>query len=210
VELLIATRNPGKVREIQQALSSLPIKLRYLEEFGNVSSVAEVGRTYEENAVMKALGYAKQTGVSALADDSGLEVDALGGIPGVLSARFAGDHASDHQRIEKLLTTLSQQRDHRRSARFICCMALVGWEPTEVRRRLTEPHVLSLAEAKCEGVIANAAHGVNGFGFDPVFVPSGYEETFAELPLDVKRKISHRALALAMIREFLEGWLSRT
>ena len=126
----MATRNRGKVREIQEALSSLPVKLRYLEEFGNVSTVDEVGQTYQENAVLKALGYSKQTGLLALADDSGLEVDALGGMPGVFSARFAGEHSSDHQRIEKLLAALSDS-DRQRTARFVCCMALAGWEPSE-------------------------------------------------------------------------------
>ena len=123
LEILIATRNAGKVREIQETLSSLPIKLRYLEEFANVSTVPEDGLTYEENAVLKALGYSRQTGICALADDSGLEVDALGGMPGVFSARFAGEHASDRKRIEKLLMALAEFEGSKRSARFVCCMA---------------------------------------------------------------------------------------
>src|SRR6185295_19187450 len=118
-KILIATHNLGKVREVRQALQSLPVTLVSLSDFSHVSLVKEVGRTYEENAVLKALSYAEQTGLCALADDSGLEVDALGGEPGVLSARFAGEDASDSERIQKLLTTLIQHGNDR-SARFVC------------------------------------------------------------------------------------------
>lgn len=207
LEILVATSNRGKVREIQEALSSLPIKLRYLEEFGKIVTVDEVGRTYEENAVLKALGYATQTGLFALADDSGLEVDALGGMPGVFSARFVGEHASDDQRIEKVLTALAST-DEKRTARFICCMALAGYGPREGQLAPNEPHLLTVTEGKCEGIIATAVRGANGFGFDPVFVPAGYTATFAELPSAVKGRISHRALALAAMRDFLDHWLA--
>lgn len=203
MQILIATHNPGKIREIERALSELPVKLRYLAEFPHVSPVDEVGLTYEENAVLKALSYAKQTGVNALADDSGLEVDALDGRPGVLSARFSGANASDVQRIEKLLAEISGSEDHQRRARFICCMALAGWKSETARLASTDPQVLNLTEAKCEGVIANAPRGVNGFGYDPIFVPLGQSATFAELPADVKDKISHRALALTAMRKLL-------
>jgi len=207
VEILIATHNKGKICEVQEALHSLPVKLRYLNEFSHVSLVDEVGRTYEENAVLKSLGYAKQTGVCALADDSGLEVDALGGGPGVRSARFGGDSLSDHARIQKLLAELSEQAPTIRSARFVCCMALADWQRTAVDG---EPRLLTLIEAKCEGSIAPQARGANGFGFDPVFVPKGYIATFAELPTGVKAKISHRAQALAAIGAFLRRWLPPT
>ena len=200
VELLIATNNKGKLREVHEALHSLPVKLRYLNEFSHVSLVDEVGRTYEENAVLKSLGYAKQTGVCALADDSGLEVDALGGGPGVYSARFGGENLSDRDRTQKLLSQLSKQALLRRGARFVCCMALAGWQR---RPGEGEPRLLTLSEAKCEGSIVTEARGTNGFGFDPVFVPEGYLATFAELPNEVKARISHRAQALAGIRAFL-------
>ncbi len=210
MEILVATRNPGKIREIEQALSEMPVRLRYLSEFPNVSSVDEVGRTYEENAVLKAVGYAKQTGIYALADDSGLEVDALDGSPGVFSARFAGAHASDLERIEKLLAALSECRLGQRNARFVCCMALAGWQAEANQLSNDEPQILNLTEANCEGVIDTVARGGNGFGFDPVFVPAGHSATFAELPNEVKNTISHRALALEAMREFLDRWFSQT
>jgi non-canonical purine NTP pyrophosphatase (RdgB/HAM1 family) len=206
-EILVATRNRGKILEIQEALSTLPVKLRYLEEFVGVSTVDEVGRTYEENAVLKALGYSRQTGVCALADDSGLEVDALGGMPGVFSARYGGEHASDDQRIQKLLMLLSIS-DQGRTARFVCCMALAGLDPKEGQVGREKPQLLKVTEAKCEGVIATTVRGANGFGYDPVFVPAGYDATFAELPSAVKSAISHRALALAAMRKFLDHWLA--
>ncbi len=210
LEILVATRNPGKIREIQQALLSLPINLRYLHEFPSISTINEIGRTYEENAVIKALGYSRQTGLYSLADDSGLEVDALGGRPGVFSARFAGDHASDSQRINKLLAELSQHTEKERSARFVCYLALVGWPKDLETLHTAKPGVLKVTEGRCEGLITHAARGTNGFGFDPVFVPAGYDETFAELKNEVKATISHRALALRAMHAFLERAFAQT
>jgi XTP/dITP diphosphohydrolase len=208
LEILIATHNPGKVIEVNEALRSLPVRLRYLSEF-NVCSVDEVGRTYEENAVLKALGYATQTGLCALADDSGLEVDALNGSPGVRSARYGGDQATDVDRIRKLLSEISQTEGAERKARFVCCMAFAGFQPPNKREAET-PQVLTVVEARCEGSISAQPLGINGFGFDPVFVPAGYPATFAELPNEVKAKISHRAQALAAIQVFLTRWLGQT
>jgi len=210
LEILVATGNRGKIREIQEALRFSPVKLRYLDEFPNVPPVDEVGRTYEENAVLKALGYSRQTGVCALADDSGLEVDALGGIPGVFSARFGGEHAWDPERINELLAALSQHADKKRTARFVCCMALVGRQPEEETVNMGDPRLLKVTDGRCEGVIAHASRGTNGFGFDPVFVPAGYDATFAELPDEVKATISHRALALHAMRVFLDRLLAQT
>jgi len=203
-EILVATRNRGKILEIQKALRGSPIKLRYLDEFPNVPAVEEVGRTYEENAVLKAFGYSTATGVAALADDSGLEVDALGGLPGVLSARYGGTQSSDSERIHKLLAAISQCSDENRTARFICSMALVGWEMNSRDMQVRNLHLLKLTEGRCEGVITKAARGTNGFGFDPVFVPAGHNATFAELPNEVKATISHRAQALAAMRAFFD------
>jgi XTP/dITP diphosphohydrolase len=208
-EILVATRNSGKIREIRDALRSLPVRLRHLDEFPNVSSIEEVGQTYQENALLKAVGYSKQTGLCALADDSGLEVDALGGMPGVFSARFGGEEASDAERIEKLLTMLSEHPDTKRTARFVCCVALAGWQGVE-QPMIQDPLLLKVTEARCEGYIANAASGTSGFGFDPVFVPEDYSMTFAELPHEVKATISHRALALKAMRRFLDRWLAQT
>ena len=205
-EILIATYNAGKIREVQEALQSLPLRVRYLREFPELSQVDEVGETYQENAVLKALGYANQTGICALADDSGLEVNALGGKPGVHSARFGGKSISDHTRVQKLLGALSEHSDSDRSTRFVCCMALAGWPAASGGKS----EILTVTEAKCEGAIAWQARGTNGFGFDPIFVPEGYLETFAELPAEVKARISHRAKALAAIRESLRGWLPQT
>ena len=122
-EILVATQNPGKIREVDEALQSLPVTLHHLNEF-RVATVEEVGKTYEENAALKALSYAMQTRLCALADDSGLEVEALDGEPGVLSARYAGEQASDEDRISKLLSALAKQKDRGRNAGFVCCMAL--------------------------------------------------------------------------------------
>ena len=208
-EIVIATHNPGKIREIQQALRSLPVKLRYLNHFPDIPVVNEVGQTYAENAALKAIGYAKETGLCTLADDSGLEVEALGGRPGQLSAHFGGEHSSDLDRIEKLLAAISQSGNPERTARFVCCMALAGWRARRKQAR-GQPRLLTITEAICEGEIAPAASGVKGFGFDPLFVPAGYNATFGELPMEVKRRISHRAKALAAIRVFLDSWLAQT
>jgi XTP/dITP diphosphohydrolase len=209
-QILIATHNQGKIREIQEALLGLPIEFRYLSEFPNTPAVQEVGRTYEENAVLKAMGYSKLTGVSSLADDSGLEVDALGGEPGVFSARYAGKHASDAQRINKLLAALNERPGKKRTARFVCCMALAVGPQDRETANSNEPGLLKVTEGTCEGFISHAPRGSNGFGFDPVFVPVGYNETFAELPDEVKARISHRALALAAMRAFLTRGSTQT
>jgi len=209
LEILVATFNPGKIREVQEGLRYLPVKLRFLNELPNVSSVDEVGQTYKENAVLKALGYAQQTGLVALADDSGLEVELLGGKPGVFSARFGGEQSSDSGRVEMLLEALSKYESQQRNARFVCCMALAGWE-TNFEVGKLEPQVLTVSEAQCKGVIASTSRGSNGFGLDPVFVPASYSQTFAELSAEIKGEISHRALALAGIRMFLSRTLTQT
>jgi XTP/dITP diphosphohydrolase len=208
-EVLIATSNPGKIREIQEAFRNLPVTLRYLEDFPTVSTVQETGDTYKENAILKALYYSKQTGMCALADDSGLEVDALGGLPGVYSARFWGALASDGERTQELLAALSQYPSRKRTARFVCCLALAEWKREELDA-VAGSGVLSIAEGRCEGLIAHEPRGANGFGFDPVFIPLGYDATFAEISSDVKCVISHRAKALAMTREFLGRWVTST
>jgi XTP/dITP diphosphohydrolase len=159
--------------------------------------------------VLKALGYAKQTGLVALADDSGLEVDLLDGRPGVFSARFGGEHLPDADRVQLLLQEISKHETGERTARFVCCMALAGWD-SENPTGNAVAQVLTVTEATCEGSIALEPRGSNGFGFDPVFVPAGFETTFGTLPAQIKNEISHRAQALAAIRLFLQRGLAQT
>lgn len=208
-EVLIATGNPGKIREIQEAVSGIPIRWRYLHEFHGITTVEETGKTYEENAILKAIGYSKQTGLCALADDSGLEVDALRGLPGVRSARYGGEGASDLQRTEKLLLALAGWTGKDRKARFVCHMAFAGWSSPEAHRISESPLVLHVSEGTCEGLIGERPIGKEGFGYDPIFIPEGYTETFGQLRSEVKMVISHRALALAAMRAFLVQWLAK-
>jgi XTP/dITP diphosphohydrolase len=192
-ELLLATSNAGKVRELAQLLEGLPLTLRNLSEFEPVPTVEETGETFEENASLKATFHGRRTGLLTLADDSGLEVEALNGAPGVRSARYAGEDATDGQRVARLLEELRGTNDVERHARFVCVLAL--FDPAVARLRTFR--------GVCAGRIAATARGSQGFGYDPVFVPEGYELSFAELPTEIKQRISHRALALADARKYL-------
>jgi XTP/dITP diphosphohydrolase len=192
-ELLIATRNRGKLNEFRQLLADLPVVLRSLSDFPQTTEVEETGSTFAENASIKALAYAAQTGMWALADDSGLAVDALGGAPGVYSARYAGDEASDRERMELLLSELARTGDDNRRARFVCAVAIA----------VPAGSIEHLSEGRCEGRIAQAPRGTGGFGYDPLFIPEGFEETFGELSSEIKGRISHRARALGDVRAFL-------
>jgi len=194
--LLLATTNPGKLGEITLILADVPFQLRTLADLENMSAVPETGSTFRDNAVLKARGYALQAGVNTIADDSGLEVDALDGAPGVLSARYAGTDASDAERVSVLLTTLSAVSDNQRTARFVCASAIAS----------ADGKIVHTAEGRCEGRVIFQPRGSNGFGYDPVFIPEGYDRTLAELSAEVKNRISHRARALAASREFLMGW----
>jgi XTP/dITP diphosphohydrolase len=190
--LVIATRNQGKVHEIRQLLGEIPCELISLESFVHTTVPNETESTYEGNAILKARHYAKETGEFVLADDSGLEVTALGGRPGVLSARYAGDDASDEERRRKLLGELGNIPAQLRSARFVCAAVLANPE-----------QLLYVSEGTCEGRIALKAQGPSGFGYDPIFIPNGFEETFGQLAEEIKNEISHRARALAKMRDFL-------
>ena len=192
-ELLVATGNPGKLREIRALLCDLPIRLLSLADFPNIEEVAETGSTFVENAALKAFGYARQAGILTLADDSGLEVDALGGAPGVRSARYLGDQASYADRMNALLTALKTANGDARTARFICALAIAS----------DKQEMLYTTEGTCEGRIAEAPRGSGGFGYDPVFLPQGFTRTFGELPADLKNTISHRGRALAKAHQFL-------
>jgi len=187
IKLLIATKNRGKVDEIGKMLAELPVQLQDLNNFSNIIEPQETGSSFAENAALKAQSYALQTKLCALADDSGLEVEALKGAPGVYSARYAGENASDGDRIEKLLKELKNTRERR--AGFVCAMAVAD-ETGAIR---------FTAEGFCSGQIALTASGTNGFGYDPIFIPDGFSKTFGELSGDVKQEISHRARALNKI-----------
>ena len=193
MRLLIATTNPGKVREYQHLLNGLAYELVSLSEVGITQEVAETGATYEENALLKAREYAALSGLPTLADDSGLEVDALGGRPGLQSARYAPDSPA---RIRQLLAEMQNIPAGERSARFQCVIAL-AWP--DGRTEITT--------GTCEGQIATAARGANGFGFDPVFYVPESGLTMAELPEDFKNQISHRARAARRMRPILERML---
>ena len=196
MKLVVGTNNAGKIRELNELLTDLPVEIFGLSRFENVSDVEETGATFAENAILKANSYALQTGFWALSDDSGLEVEALGGAPGVFSARYAGENAGDEERIAKLLGELAATRDEARRAKFVCAMAVAD-EKGEIK---------FLAEGICEGSIAQQPRGANGFGYDPIFVPDGYTETFGELSSTVKREISHRARAIQKIIRFLRDF----
>ena len=187
--VLVATTNPGKVVEYQAILSDTGIQLLGLPEVGVDFEVGESGQTFEENARMKARVYADESGLLTLADDSGLCVDALGGGPGIFSARYGPDPVS---RIERLLAEMAEVPDERRTARFVCIIALA--EPGGVTHTF---------EGVCEGRIARQPSGTHGFGYDPVFYLPEYDQTMAELPLSLKNEISHRARAAARLKAWL-------
>jgi XTP/dITP diphosphohydrolase len=209
--LLLGTRNPGKIHEIKLIIGDLAFQrdrgvecdlgfeLRSLVEFPHVAVAEENADTYAENAIAKAQFYARPTGLLALADDSGLEVEALGGAPGVMSARYAGEDATDAERRNLLLSELAKtssgnsQLSPNRRARFVCAIAVAA----------PDGAVLNLSEGVCEGTITSESRGSSGFGYDPLFVPDGYHQTFAELSDEVKNQISHRARALIQLRSFL-------
>jgi len=193
MKLLIATHNEGKKREYEALFHDGRLRLITLTDMGIRDEVAETGATYAENALLKACGYAALTGLLTLADDSGLEVDALGGAPGVYSARYAGKGASDEDRCRLLLSELQGVPDEQRSARFRCAIAL-AWPGGRSE----------VVEGACEGVITHEPKGVHGFGYDPVFYVAELGQTMAQLPQELKNQISHRALAAAKARDILE------
>ncbi|MCX8025153.1 MAG: RdgB/HAM1 family non-canonical purine NTP pyrophosphatase [Thermanaerothrix sp.] len=200
--LLIATNNPGKRREIQAILADLPLKLVLPVEIGLNLEVEETGHTYQENAVLKALAFARASGLPSLADDSGLEVEVLGGEPGVRSARYAPiPHATDADRRAYLLERLRPYPVPNGlpgwPARFRCVVALA----------LPEGDIY-LAEGTCPGFIITHERGQHGFGYDPIFYLPDYNQTMAELPPEVKNRISHRARALQAARPFLQRLLN--
>jgi len=186
-QILIATKNDGKVEELRRLMDALPVMLLNLRDFPDIPDVDETGTTFEENAKLKASEYARRTGLPAIADDSGLEIDALGGEPGVYSARYGGDELSFAGKMDLVLERLRDADS--RAARFTCSIAF------------SEPNgeVIFTTEGICPGTIAESPHGTGGFGYDPIFVPDGFDRTFGELPDAIKQQISHRAKASAVL-----------
>lgn len=197
IELLIATTNPAKFAEIQSLLKNLPVTLRSLQSLGQWPTVVEDGATFEENALKKARTLAQYSGCLTLADDSGLEVDALDGAPGIYSARYCGEEGNDDKNNEKLLRELQGIPDQQRTARFVCALALCApdsWGGKEW-----------LFRESCEGCIAFAPKGKQGFGYDPVFFFPPYEKTFGEIDREAKAAVSHRGKALQKLVEILKS-----
>ncbi|HKA34406.1 MAG TPA: XTP/dITP diphosphatase [Candidatus Binatia bacterium] len=191
MDLLIATTNPGKLPEIEAALNELPVRILSLKDFPHAPEVVEDGATYEENALKKARTIAAFSGLPTLADDSGLEVDALGGAPGIYSARYSGEGADDARNNRKLLDQLAGLPEDRRSARFVCALAL------------SAPQGEWLFRAECPGRIAFEPRGAHGFGYDPLFLYAPLGRTFGELDRETKSHVSHRGLALQKLKSAL-------
>lgn len=192
-KLLVATGNQGKLKEIREILSD--IEVLGLSDVGIECDVEETGTTFAENAYIKAFEISKRTGLPVLADDSGLEVDALGGRPGVYSARFAGEHATDDENVNKLLAELKDVPKDKRGARFACAMCLIFPDGRKIETFGTS----------CPGIILDSKRGENGFGYDPVFFAPEYGKSFSEMTMEEKNKVSHRKAALAALSEKLKG-----
>ncbi len=192
VTIALATRNRGKVREFQALLAGLPVALRTLDEFPHVPMLPEAGGSFAANATSKAATVARLTGLIALADDSGLEIDALGGAPGVNSATFLGPAATDAERNAWVLDRLQGTPDGRRTARYRAVVAVS-----------TPDGAVRTFEGTCEGRIAEGPRGTEGFGYDPIFIIPAYGRTMGELAPDVKNRVSHRAKALEAARGYL-------
>lgn len=201
MKILIATRNPGKLSEYQEMLDGLvvnseDVELVMLDDLGIETDVEETGETFEQNAVLKAKAYAQESGLLTLADDSGLAVDALGGAPGVYSARYAGPGATDRDRTFKLLKELEGIPPEDRAARFVCVVAVC-----------TPGGEVYTAEGDVKGRIAYEMSGTQGFGYDPIFYIPGLRMTLGQADPEIKNQISHRAEALKAIRPTLEKLL---
>lgn len=194
LELVIATRNRKKLEEIQRILNGLDVVLYTIDDFPGCPEVGEDADTFEGNAVKKAKAVAEYTKKPAFADDSGLEVNALGGAPGVYSARYAGEGANDKKNLEKVLKELEDVEENRRGARFVCVIA-IAFPDGQLKTFI----------GYAEGRIGREPKGYNGFGYDPVFCPIGHDRTFAEMSADEKDSLSHRGMALRKFREYVAG-----
>jgi len=198
-ELLIATKNKGKVREIADLLRPTGIKVTSLLDHGAMPEIIEDGVTFRANAAKKAVVIARHTGVLVMGEDSGLEVDALGGRPGVYSARYSGEDATDESNNDLVLKELSGVPFEKRTARYRCAMALADKDA-----------LIDVVDGSCEGVMTTERRGTNGFGYDPLFLIPAHQKTFGELDLAVKQTMSHRANALRKFLKLLEHYLVHT
>ncbi len=191
--IAIASRNPGKIREIRSICADWPVDWVTVDEHeGPWPAVAETGQTYLENASLKARAVATSLGVPAVADDSGIEVDALGGAPGPRSARYAGEEATEEENLRMLIRAVAGVPAAGRTGRYRCVAVLAWPDGREV-----------WAEGTCDGSLVSKARGTGGFGYDPIFVPAGWEQTMAELPPEEKDRISHRGRAFRALRELV-------
>lgn len=197
MEIVLATSNPKKVKEMNAIMSGMQVRFRRLNEFSDVPKIIEDGLTFEVNALKKAHVIFEHTGIMALADDSGIEVDALGGKPGVFSARYAGPSQDDRANLEKLLRDTEHVPDEKRTARFHCVIALVWGQAGNVMEKTFH--------GVMEGALLRAPRGTHGFGYDPIFMVPQYDgKAAAELDPDLKNKISHRGRALEQFKTFFE------
>jgi XTP/dITP diphosphohydrolase len=196
-ELVIATKNLGKVREIRKALKGFKLRTHTLSDFPDVPEIREDGKSFTENALKKGRFYSKYSGKLTIADDSGLEVDALRGLPGIHSARYAGERASSRENNRKLLKEMEEIRFSKRGARFRCVIALVSPDGRE-----------AIAEGTCRGKIGFREVGKKGFGYDPLFILSQYGKTMAQLSIEEKDRISHRGKALRKLSKNIRSFMS--
>ena len=195
-EIVIATKNKGKIAEIKLALKELPVKILGLDEFKNVPDAIEDGHSFEENAIIKAKFYANHLKIACLADDSGLEVHSLSNEPGIYSARYAGDKATDTDNNNLLLEKLNGYKEDDRTACFRCVLAFADTDETVIT-----------TDGICEGIILTQGRGNGGFGYDPLFWVEEYKKTMAELSAEEKNKISHRGKAVFNMVNKLEEYL---
>jgi XTP/dITP diphosphohydrolase len=196
--VVLATRNEAKLRELSRILGG-EVRLRGLDEFPGAPEVAETGATFEENALLKARAIAAYSGLPAVADDSGLCVDALNGMPGVLSARWAGRHGDDEANLDLVLAQVGDVPDDRLGARFVCAAALVVPDRGQAREQVVTGEV--------EGRLIRVPRGTGGFGYDPIFLPDGFAQTTAEMTPEAKDAISHRGRAFRALVPFITGEL---
>lgn len=194
--LLVASTNKKKLAELKELLQDFPLRLISLSELGNYREVPEDGKTFEENAQLKALGYAAQSGYLTLAEDSGLCCDALEGAPGVYSARFSGPQKNDRENNLKVLKLLEKVPDNCRGAQFISAVSLA--EPGKV---------IGVVQGSVHGIISREIHGTNGFGYDPIFFFPPFGKTFGEVSSEMKHRVSHRAQALEKAKNQLQEYL---